>query len=149
MEVKGSPAFAIIIGLVFFSIGAFFSYSEYVTTTWDIVDGTIDHSKVAVKSDSDGTMYRADVKYSYNYGGKDYLGNCCSISSSFSGDAQSFVDTHKSGETTDLYVNPDDPSQSRIKDDVNQFEFLYVVFMLVGGLTVLFGLYLMRKSESV
>lgn len=153
MVTKGNPLVAVIAGLIFFVIGAYLSYAEFAATTWDLANGTIQYSKVASEYYSDGTMYRADIKYSYNYSGKNYIGNCCSISSSSSSDAQRFVGSHETGQTTDVYVNPTDPYQSRLKDDVNPFEILYIAFMGIGGLVALFGAYLtfksMRQKEKI
>jgi hypothetical protein len=50
------------------------------------------------------------------------------------------------GSVARLYVNPDDPNQSRLADDLNPFNLLNMMFMGMGGLFALLGLKEMLKG---
>jgi len=141
MEKPISSLIVVIVGLLFFGIGFWLFLSDYTATGWETVDGTVTHSSVLQVRDSDGDlMYKADIRYGYAYGGDSYTGYCCGYSTSDHWAMEELSRRNSEGSSAELYVNPDQPHQSRLKEDVNPFGLFQLAFMGMGGLVVILGL---------
>jgi hypothetical protein len=140
MKITGNPIIIIIFGLIFLAVGSWMAYSDYVATTWNVIQGDITHSTVGVEYDySDEDIdHFADIKYEYQFQGQKYSGSCCKWrSDKFI--VQGFVDKYIAGSESELYVNPQAPNESRLKDDVNPFGWFNLIFIALGLLIVLAG----------
>lgn len=133
--------FMILVGMLFFGIGFWLFYSDYTATTWDAASGTVTHSSVEQVRDSDGDlMYQADIRYGYSYDGDRYTGYCCSYSTSDHWAMEELSRKNSEGSGAELYVNPEKPYESRLKDDVNPFGLFQFAFMGMDGLVAILGL---------
>lgn len=96
-------------------------------------------SEVVTNRDDDGSVYRPEISFEYEYQGKKYRSSNWSTgfaSSSFKGAAQSVVDRFPVGSEHPCFVNPDDPSQAvldRSFQKSNLFALFMLVFLIVGG----------------
>ena len=136
--------FFIFVGLLFFGVGLWGFLQEYNTTQWNMVQGIVTNSSVLRTHDSHGVMYQADISYNYTYKGNSYNGHCCGYSTSDQWGMEKLSREYTSGGTAELYVNPESPYQSRLKNEVNPFGIsgiISIVFMGLGGLAALTGLW--------
>ncbi len=148
---KGGAIMFVLVGLVFFGVGVAFMYIDYIALSWLKMNGEVTYSDMSMEYDSDsGTTFSADIEYQYEYNDKTYKGHCCGYSTSDFTSIQRLVDGNAVGEMAEILVNPSDPYQSRLKEDVNPFNLFYLIFAGMGALFALIGIYLVfkeRKSE--
>jgi hypothetical protein len=111
-------------------LGALFFYYD--------AEATVLGSGVITLHDS----YKADILYQYEADGKNYTGRCCSAPFNFKKSADRFVAGYPVNGTAEIRVNPQNPSVSRVKEDLDPSSLPFMgIFILVGGVfTVLFGL---------
>ena len=106
---------------------------------WEERTSLILKSEVVTSRDDDGSVYRPEVNFEYEYQGKKYRSSNWSTgfaSSSFKGAAQSVVDRFPVGSEPPCFVNPDDPSQAlldRSFQKSNLFALFMLIFLAVGG----------------
>jgi hypothetical protein len=136
----------IAVSLVFLSIGAYFLlYQDYdVMNNWKNISGTVTNSSVILVdsvSDSSDEMYGPHISYKYSFGNKSYSGHCCSASSNLPSLVQPIVDRNPIGKNVDVFVNPNNPYQSRLADDVNLFDPFKLFFMFCSGGILILGIW--------
>lgn len=127
-------------GLLFFGIGLWFFYGDITATGWDEENGLVSHSSVRQVYDSEGdVMYKADIRYSYEYEGESFNGYCCGYSTSDQWGMEKLSRECSEGSVIRVYVNPEEPYQSRIVKEVNPYNLLNMAFMGIGGLFATIG----------
>lgn len=147
---KGGAIVFALVGLVFFGVGVAFMYNDYIALSWLKMNGEVTYSDMGREYDSDsGTMFSADIEYQYEYNDKTYKGHCCGYSTSDFTSIQRLVDSNAVGEIAGILVNPGDPYQSRLKEDVNPFNLFYLIFAGMGALFALIGIYLVFKERKM
>jgi hypothetical protein len=108
---------------------------------WEKADATVISSKVVVDHRSKGTTYCPSVKISYKFRKQlqtSFLeikdGPCSPIK----GSINKIVAQYKPGLTVDVYVNPDQPTKSRVTTFSLGFLFYLGIFLsiVLGGCTV-------------
>jgi hypothetical protein len=85
--------------------------------SWVETPCTILASQVAESSDSDGTTYKVDVRYSYVFAGGEHRSERYDFFNAYSSGYQGKADVvarYPPGARTVCYVNPDDPSEAVI-----------------------------------
>ncbi len=140
----------LLIGLAFVAIGAWLMYSDYVASTWNPVEGRIISSAVATISPEGvygRTTYQADIQYGYSVGGKEYTGSCCQEVSTNAGDAGEMVNKHSPNDTAQIMVDPNDPNQSKLTDDIQPSNWVHIMMILVGVLLIAAYVYLRQRSK--
>ncbi len=143
MQIGGvlSTLVFVVVGLAIAGFGAYLIYSEsQITGAWDKSGATVTYSNLSVDRDSDGTTYQPDIEYAYHAGGKEYTGHCCGLGTGNAGEMQKIVDKNAKGRVVDVYVNPEDPYESRLADDVKPFNVLHLALAGFGALFALIGL---------
>jgi len=100
---------------------------------------------LVVKSDSDGTTYRAKVAYRYRVHGKDYtsgrvfFGDWLATSLSQSA-ARRRVMKYRTGSTVTVLYDPAQPSRAVLEPGINWQTWLEMAFGLLFAATALFFL---------
>lgn len=154
--------FFLLPGLLIMGWG-FLDAGEYIKMqTWQAVPGVIETVDLNSSSDSDGgTTYKTTATYRYHYMGDNYTGNRASLYDdgydnigSFHHDiANKLEDRLNRGGSTDVYINPNDPSDSILIRDFRWgffiFKFIFgLIFAGVGALVVYTSL-TERKSNDL
>ncbi len=112
---------------------------------WPEVPCTIDRSFVESHSDSDGTTYSVEIRFTYEWEGETYKGeNYSLLNSSSSGRASkaAIVRQYPEGSEATCFVNPNDPYEAVITIEVGWLPFALMGFssIFIGvGLVVLFA----------
>ncbi len=138
--------FLILFALPFAGVGTFVGYLAGSTLTtwaraqsWDEVPATLLSANLVVNSDSDGTTYRVEAVYEYNYLGRTYTSDV--VSSSFGADnigsfhQDKYAELRRyldAGERFRCFVNPGDPSEAMLYRELRWGLFaLELIFALV------------------
>jgi hypothetical protein len=105
----------------------------------------VDHSNIIITKnvDNEGSryMFQANISYTYTIDGKAYAGHCCSSSSSDNSGIQSMVDRNSAGKTAEIMVNPSNPYNSRLKEDISPLMmFVEIIVALIGLVVMLYGI---------
>ena len=158
--------FILILGIIFFSIGAGFIYfkawPDYQkgkkSMNWPRVTGTVLHSEV-VRSRSASTgrkrgggdkiSYRADISYSYIVDGHQFQSSQIYMGSAGvstgSKEAYQYINKYPVGKTVTVYYSPQDKSNTVLEPGVNKSHYIFlgfgVVFAFVGLMFMLYGLF--------
>ncbi len=106
---------------------------------WPELPCVITSSEVESVSGSDGTTYKVDIEFRYEFEGRSYTGGSYDFSTaSSSGRAgkQKVVDRFPVGAEAECFVNPDDPEQAVLSRDIPGIVFFALpfssIFVLVG-----------------
>lgn len=118
--------------------------TQYVQArSWDAVPCRIISSEVHENSDSDGSTYRVDVRYSYSVGGQDFVGDRYRFlrfsSSGRDGKAKTVADLRANPSQT-CWVNPANPSDAVLIRSPG-WEMLFGIIPLIFFLVGLGGVY--------
>ena len=123
----------ILIGLVIPTAKKYFS-----AKSWTETEATVIWSKVHSQSSDDGTTYRPDIFYRYQFEGQSHLSNNFSLTRSSSSGYESkkaIVDAHPRNHRFSCYVNPKKPWQSVVKRKLGWsalFGLFPLPFMAIG-----------------
>lgn len=165
---KGSGAGCLILfGIPFAGVGLFMTYLTASTILtwfemrqWVEAPAVILDAELETDGDSDGTTFRAEARYCYNFGGREYIGTRVSIEGgadnvgSFQQDAYHELLEHKeTGAPFRCFVNPKDPSQAvlyrRLRPEMLLFFSVFAVVFGGAGLGVIFlGVYGWKASRN-
>lgn len=118
--------------------------------SWAETPCTITSSQVESHSDSDGTTYSIDIRYTYEVGGQTYSGDRYDFSigsSSGYGSKQEVVEQYPPGSETVCRVDPEDPTRSVISVDFSA-GYLWGLFGLPFFLVGAFGLLWMLRRPK-
>lgn len=153
----GGRIFGALFGFIFLCPGLLFMGWAFLDVAhgikmqcWPAVPGQILAVNLKSNSDSDGgTTYRTQATYSYSYNGQTYQGSRASLYDGESDNIGDFQENlaarlesqKRAGGATEVYINPDDPSDSILMRDIRwgffTFKFLFgLVFAVVGGLVL-------------
>lgn len=122
--------------------------------SYPTVQGVVIHSDVEVNHGDDATTYGVDVKYRYEVGRRQYIGEQYRYGDMASNDdyAKRIVRSLPVESIVTVYYNPDDPSDAVLKPGVNGADLFAMLFMtpfnlvmLAGWTAVGAGLWNMRK----
>ena len=114
--------------------------------SWNTVQATVVSSKVKSHTSDDSTTYSPYIAYRYEVGGEEYLGDQYTFmggSSSGRGSKAEIVHQYPKGHTFNIYVNPDNPTESVIKRDASKsllFGLIPLIFICVGVGIIIAGL---------
>lgn len=149
----------IIFGLPFFAAGCFMLWTLFFqpfkksidSNSWVETPCVITKSQLKTNTDSDGTSYRPDISYTYEYEGEKYESKLVDFSGNISsndrvGEMES-VEAYPTGSTRKCYVNPDNPAEAVLVRDWGRGLFKWVVLPF-GGVFALVGLGLMIFGAS-
>lgn len=126
-------------GMLVYSAYKCFRSRDYVA-----VPGTILTSEVKESSDSEGTSYKAEIRYRYEVKGQGYEGDRLFAGTPFSAGrrpAQRWVETYPAGKTVTAYVNPADANEAILQRGFHGAELFITLFMTPFNV-VMFGLWL-------
>ncbi|MET3872516.1 hypothetical protein J3R74_002386 [Puniceicoccus vermicola] len=141
-------------GIPFFAAGAGFCWFGGISPLlksqeaqdWPEVPCTITESYVESHSSSDGTTYSIEIRFNYEWKGKDYYGENYTFgntSSSGRPSKKAVVRRYPEGSQSTCFVNPDDPYEAVITTDVGWLPIGLIgfssIFILVGGGLIVFG----------
>jgi len=114
---------------------------------WKKTEGEIVNSKVQ-KTNDDGVIYKAVIRYKYTIGEKVYFSNRVFYGdntwSNFSKSAKTLVNKYPKGEKALVYYNPKHPNQSVLETGVHSV----IYWVLFGGVLLLFISAVMLTKES-
>lgn len=111
--------------------------TDFQASRWPKVSATILSSDTVSSSDSDGTTYRPEFTFRYEYEGREYVTTgfrATKVSSSYRW-ANRVLDELPPGSTTTAFVNPEDPSVAYLRAGFSPrylFMLLPLVFVAVG-----------------
>jgi len=136
------------LGSVFFWLGGLNPLlRSWNASDWPEVPCRIDRSFVESHSDSDGTTYSVEIRFTYEWEGETYKGeNYSLMSSSSSGRSskQAIVRQYPEGSQATCFVNPEDPYDAVITVEVGWLPFAIMgfssIFMVVGFVVFFAGL---------
>jgi hypothetical protein len=106
--------------------------------TWGSVSATVISSKVKSHSSDDGTTYSVYIAYRYKVDGEEYIGDRYSFmggSSSGHGSKAEIVRQFPTGHPFNVFVNPDDPTDSVIQRELGSSRFIGLIpaaFFIIG-----------------
>lgn len=142
--------FVILMGAVLFLVGSYPIYSDYsALTAWDAVNGTVSYSDLVIRVSADsGPLYVPSIDYRYSVEGKEYHGWCCQTPTSDGPAAQKIVAAIPKGGTVELFVNPANAAESRIRSQVVPFSAFSVLMSAFGALIAIGGLYNLVASRE-
>ena len=149
---KGSGCGAIGLGLfgsAFLTVGLLVSWFLFVqpllqwsaANSWPTTDGTITSARIESHRGDDSTTYSAEFTYQYEVGGNKFEGdryNFFNVSGSRKS-AKKRLNAHPVGSKTDVYYDPDNPSNSVMNRDLGWFllfGLIPMIFVIVGGAIV-------------
>lgn len=112
---------------------------------WPVVKGRIKTSgldRFRARADDSGSrgpiMFRANISYTYRYENADYTGLVASmngqVSSTSDWGVQRYVRKYPEGATVDVYVNPQNPTESVLDPRAKAAWFLWVVVAVIWAL---------------
>ena len=141
----GLPFFAAGVGVLWFMVLGPMSDGK-ASSGWPKAACEVTHSQL--KSSSDGDTYRADIRTSYVYEGRQYNNgsfDLTSNSSYSSGKAskRKVLKQYPVGWQGDCYVNPEDPSRAIIKPGIPVQTWVMLPF---GGVFAMVGLFVMSAG---
>lgn len=142
---------AILFAVVFFGAGLFMARHGFLELRdavesygWPEVQGRIESSEVASHSGSEGTMYTASVRYSYQLDGVEHRSSAISFgeySSGSSGAARRIVKRYPPGATVSVHVDPSAPGVSVLEPGIKMANLLVfgtgLLFMAVSPVVVM------------
>ena len=143
-----APGCLVLFALPFAAVGVGMSVLTLVTLmkghkvqAWEEVPAIILSASLDSRSDSDGTTYKAEAEYQYEYRGETYRGDRVSLHGgadnigSFQQDAARELSRYqKSGEPFRCFVDPDEPSESVLYRELRGGMVLfYAVFAVTFG----------------
>jgi hypothetical protein len=119
--------------------------------SWTLTPCTVISSRVQSHGGNDGTTYRVDILYTYEFNGRAYRSNRYHFmggsTSGYKGKAD-IVHRHPTGSKVTCYVNPRNPGDTVLErgwTDEMWFGAIPVVFMLIGAGGVIGA---MRKGRT-
>ncbi|MBX7257431.1 MAG: DUF3592 domain-containing protein [Candidatus Hydrogenedentes bacterium] len=165
---KGSAGCLALFGLPFAGVGVVMAWvmlSTVVTwqsmRSWVEVPAKIEAAELEEDSGSDSTTYRCTARYSYEYGGRGFIGTRVAIGSgsdnigSYQQDVYSkLVQYRDSGQDFRCFVNPNEPSEAILFRDLRWgmllFHSVFVVAFGGVGWGLIFGAFwsMRRMRES-
>lgn len=115
---------------------------------WPVTDGEVIERDLGVDSDSDGTAYRAVVRYRYTVAGRSYESDRIAFGYAGSSGRDAHEAIHAALSRSDrigVRYNPDDPAESALAYGLNRSTVMLMVFGIVWtfftlGLATLFWL---------
>jgi hypothetical protein len=129
----------VVFGLAFAAFGAVPLLELWRAQDWTPTPCTILTSQVREFDDNDGSTWRVDVTFRYEFGGVEHVSDryrVSRVSSSGRAGKQRVVDSLPPGTETTCYVDPDDPSNAILRRDLGE-EWIFVaaglLFAAVGG----------------
>ena len=150
---RSGKRFLILFGAVFALFGLIALKPMFITPLqktndakmWNAMSATVVSSKVKSHSDDDGTTYSPYIAYRYEVAGEEYLGDQYTFmggSSSGRDSKAEIVRQYPKGHTFNIYVNPNDPTESVIKRDASKsllFGLIPLIFVFVGIAIIIAG----------
>ena len=149
-----------VFGLPFLGMGLFFCWigglspilQSQAAENWPQVPCTITKSYVESHSDSDGTTYSVEIRFTYERNGKTYFGENYTfgnMSSSGRASKAAIVRKYPEGSSQICFVNPTDPYDAVITTEVGWLPWGIIgfssIFILVGAGLFIGGFY--RKND--
>lgn len=134
-------------GLFLLVVGAYIVYSDYsASTSWDTATAHVTGSFLSPEThtDRDGhksTTYRPEINYSYSYGERSYSGHCCMVATSNRAEMQAIVDRNSVGAASNILVNPQNPSESKLKETVQPINLYGVLACIIGVVLLAVGIF--------
>ena len=126
------PVFVILFGLVFFGVGAGLTYRQNLLESQDLqTQGEV--VNLAENCDDDGCTYSPVVRFQTEDG----------QNTSFQSSYSSSPPAYDIGEKVTVIYSPDNPKKAVIKGEGQLFR---IIFMIVGGVVVIFGLVAFSKN---
>lgn len=98
---------------------------------------------------SDDSSYWPMINYNYRYEGTEYSGYCCQSGFIDYAGAEKFLKKATTNNRVEIYVNPNNPSESRLKVDVDPFTFPNLTLLFIGALLTIISttlLYIQSKA---
>lgn len=146
----GSRIFITLFGIPFFGVGVFMLwltgnllYDGASMKKWDAVQTYLSSANLQSNHSSDnGTTYKVQAKYQYQYQGQWYMGDRTSISGEMSDNLGDFQEDlgrrlerdYKNNTPITIYVDPENPSNSIIDRSIRWgVVAFYMVFAIVFG----------------
>jgi uncharacterized protein DUF3592 len=160
---RNGGCFLVVFCSVFFLIGALVLFFMFIRPmmrsraagSWAETPCAILHSEVTTHSDSDGATYGLDMLYEYHWRGQRHESDRYSFysvgSSSSRGWREAVVKRLPKGAKTVCYVNPSNPTEAVLSREMGPdmwFALIPAVFMLFGGVGIVFAVRHMRKKSS-
>lgn len=145
LKVLLGPTIFLFIGLIFFSAGIYFIYSDYeAIKSWKQIKANVLNSSIQSDYDLDWYVYYIPhITYTYSFKGAKHNGSCCEYSSIYSSGekkyVENFVNRYPTGSGIDILFDPKEPQKSKVKGDVNPFNEINLVFAGFGAAFVLVG----------
>ena len=125
------------------------------SVSWPSVTGQVITSYVSESSDDDGTMYSANIHYTYIVNNREYSGSRVShgdLSTSDSRDAAKIVARYPAEEQVSVYYDPSDPAQAVLATGFTSGLLLPLglgtIFTLAGGLMLIGFTFQFIRSRS-
>ncbi|MFH1785124.1 MAG: DUF3592 domain-containing protein [Candidatus Micrarchaeota archaeon] len=149
MHINPGAILFVLFSMAFFLVGIYMVFSEVlIQKTWQQIHANVESSYVESDYDPDGSYYWPVIEYSYRYNGKNYEGSCCQNSFFDNDEAEEFVTNTIGNERIEIYINPNNPSESRLKDDLHPFNIANMVVLAIGALLTISSLvHLYGQSE--
>ena len=138
----GSISF-VIIGLILLAVGLYFYFKDSaVLSQWQSEKAQVTKSSLKQFQRVSGRSpsYTADMEYEYQVAGKKYRGSCCGYGSGDYDRWKSVVDKNPVGSSADILVNPNDPSNSMLKDSIQPFNWLNTGALIAGAIITIIGI---------
>lgn len=151
----------VIFGAIFFAVGAFvfwmISLGPWLNgrnaSNWEETPCEIVWSRVKESSGDDGTTYRPDIFYEYQYDDEQHRSNSYSFergSSSGYRKKQKIVKQYPAGHETTCFVNPDVPERAVLSREMKQLGWwwLFPIPFMGAGLAIMIGSIRSRKTTD-
>lgn len=147
----------LLVGLVMLGIAGRSWWKSNQVEAWPVVDGEVIERDLSEDSDSDGTTYRAIVRYRYTVAGRGYESDRIAfgyLGSSGRDSHQAIHDALSRSDRIGVRYNPADPSESALAHGLNKSTVMLLVFGIVWtfftlGLATLFWLGASRDAALV
>ncbi|MDO8554612.1 MAG: DUF3592 domain-containing protein [Candidatus Micrarchaeota archaeon] len=139
-----------VIGVCLLVLAGYLIYSDVsAQNNWTTVSGTITQSDVRTVPGKHGPQFSPRIHYTYIINGKTYGGDCCSShTSQDKSDIQKVVDRNSINTTVNVLIDPNDPTQSKLKEETTPFASLNILALVAGLIFTFAGLQGWKKIRN-
>jgi hypothetical protein len=150
MNVASAIVFLTLFSTIILLVGLYAIVTELlVQKTWMPSYAEISASDIEYDYSSDNQFYWPVIVYVYRHESVDYTGNCCQVGFDDYAGAEAFIKKTVTTKRTEIYINPNNPSESRLKADVNPFTIPNLALLFIGILmTTISAMIIYVQSEA-
>jgi len=116
-------------------------YDSWRSTSFKPVEGRVVSSDVKVEHDSEGDSRRAQIKYMYWYGGREFQAE--RLTYGMHSSADSWVDRYPANKSIQVYLDPANPSDAVLLPGLSMSDFFVPLFLMPFNIVMVGAWYML------